>query len=1286
MTAKDRLRSGTVVEGRFLVESEAGAGGMGVVYRAVDRTTHELVALKLLTQRGEVDVSRFARERSILAQLGHPGIVRYVDHGRTAGGQAYLAMEWLEGETLAHRLRTQPLSIGKAVRVVRNAALALGAAHAAGIVHRDVKPANLFLVDGDVDRVKVLDFGIARRLDDESTTLTTTGTVLGTPYYMAPEQARGLRNVDARVDVYALGCVLFEALTGTRPFDHESLVAVLAAVLLEEPPSARERAHGIPATLDALVARMLSKRADARPKDGHAAADALEDVTLTGTEGAAKPSLAPPALTEREQRVVCVVLVGGASSASDSARTMVSGSDDLEGSIRSAVEALGASVVALADGSVVATVEEAGGASDQAARAARCAIAIREVAPTAAIAVSAARALVRGRAPVGEGVQRSADLLRASSSAEERARIRLDSVVAGLLDARFVVSKLGERHFLESSRRDPDSQRSRLGRAPSSFVGREREMSVLGLAFDEASEEPIARVALVTAPPGAGKTRLGAELMARLEARGARLLFAQGDALAASAPFWLAAELVRSGAGIADGEPLELRREKLSRMAEASASGIAGVRIATMLGELCRVPFPDDADDALLTARRDPVLRGDLERRAFEDWLEGESRIAPVAIVIDDLQHADRSSLALLDGALRHLAARPIFLVGLARPELEESFPGLFAEREPQRIPLARLLPRAARALVSRALGETSGDETIARIVDRGDGNPLYLEELARAVREGDDALPTSVLAMVESRLSVLDPETRRVARAASVFGLRAPVDGTRELVGRKAIDEHLRVLDQRDILGIDARATGAEAWVLFRQPLVREAAYAMLTEEDRLLGHRLAGEWLSQHAQVEPSVLAQHFERGGVGESAARHWGRAADQALSGDDLAGALDHARRGLVLAQSDAVRGPLLAAAALAHRWRAEYPAAFSQASAALSILTEGESAYFDAASTLLSAAAQLGRRDEATPLRDRLHALEVPLAQRPAQIVALCRAASHELATLDRAAFDRRMARADALFASLDRRDPLARAWIRTLRASAAFADGDLSAFVEGTSEAVISYELAGDARDACNQRVRLGNGLVSLGAPGRALAELEKALADAERMGLRLVIGYALQNLGHARALAGDRLGAESALARAIELGRALDDAILEAGARLYASDLAREHGQLATAMREAETALARTERIPGFSNVARATLSLALGHDPSRALEEAERAQRTLPSGTTEGEARIWLALATAQRALGDPAAGETAGEALRRVEERGARIAEGSWRESFLYRVPEHARLREIASPSRT
>ena len=205
--------SGTVVGRRFQLETLAGRGGMGSVWRALDHTTGTAVAVKLL--RGDDHVDRFLREALVLADLSHPHVVRYVQHGVTDDGDPFLAMEWLDGIDLARKLAQGPLEIAEALQLARTAAEALAAAHARGVVHRDIKPGNLFLPAGDVARLKVLDFGIAR-LQLASHAMTRTGMTLGTPGYMAPEQARGERDVDARADVFALGCVLFECLTGAR--------------------------------------------------------------------------------------------------------------------------------------------------------------------------------------------------------------------------------------------------------------------------------------------------------------------------------------------------------------------------------------------------------------------------------------------------------------------------------------------------------------------------------------------------------------------------------------------------------------------------------------------------------------------------------------------------------------------------------------------------------------------------------------------------------------------------------------------------------------------------------------------------------------------------------------------------------------------------------------------------------------------------------------------------------------------------------------------------------------
>ena len=202
------MRPGDIVGDRFELELSAGSGGMGEVFRARDRTTDATVAVKFLLDESAREVARFAREAQVLAELHHPRIVQYVAHDVTPTGEPYLVMEWLEGEHLLSRLLRGRLTVAESVALVTHVADALAAAHARGVVHRDLKPTNLFLEGHKIDRVKLLDFGIAHLRD--VTRMTQTGMLVGTPGYMAPEQARSGQAIDARADVFALGCVLFE--------------------------------------------------------------------------------------------------------------------------------------------------------------------------------------------------------------------------------------------------------------------------------------------------------------------------------------------------------------------------------------------------------------------------------------------------------------------------------------------------------------------------------------------------------------------------------------------------------------------------------------------------------------------------------------------------------------------------------------------------------------------------------------------------------------------------------------------------------------------------------------------------------------------------------------------------------------------------------------------------------------------------------------------------------------------------------------------------------------------
>jgi serine/threonine protein kinase len=276
---------GTVLAGRFQVERRAGRGGMGTVYKAADSQTGAAVAIKIVAGQGGSARERFQREAVLLAELAHPRIVRYVAHGTTPAGVPFLAMDWLEGEDLAERLARDPLDVDASLALVRWASEGLAVAHARGVVHRDIKPSNLFLVGGDPQAVKVIDFGVAR-VESGAVGLTRPGSSLGTVGYMAPEQADEAADVDARADVYGLGCVLFECLTGRPPFLGRP-AAVLAKVLSERPPTPSSLRPGIGPEIDALVGRLLAKSRADRPAD---ATELMRAIDALGGSSGHRPS------------------------------------------------------------------------------------------------------------------------------------------------------------------------------------------------------------------------------------------------------------------------------------------------------------------------------------------------------------------------------------------------------------------------------------------------------------------------------------------------------------------------------------------------------------------------------------------------------------------------------------------------------------------------------------------------------------------------------------------------------------------------------------------------------------------------------------------------------------------------------------------------------------------------------------------------------------------------------------------------------------------------------------
>jgi predicted Ser/Thr protein kinase len=280
---------GEVIAERYELEELAGSGGMSSVFRARDRLLERSVALKILHAHYAEDedtIERFRREARAVAQLSHPNIVTVIDRGEEDGRQ-FIVFEYIDGQTLKEIVEERgPLPVREAVELAIGVAHGLAFAHANGLVHRDVKPQNV-LLNGD-GKPKVTDFGIARSLDVAG--VTQTGTVLGTSHYIAPEQASG-QPVDAQTDVYSLGAVLYELLTGAPPFDGENFVSVALKHLHEPAPSVLERRPDVPLRLAAAVDRALSKQPWDRFPTMDAFAAELEAV-LAGLEQADPDSAA----------------------------------------------------------------------------------------------------------------------------------------------------------------------------------------------------------------------------------------------------------------------------------------------------------------------------------------------------------------------------------------------------------------------------------------------------------------------------------------------------------------------------------------------------------------------------------------------------------------------------------------------------------------------------------------------------------------------------------------------------------------------------------------------------------------------------------------------------------------------------------------------------------------------------------------------------------------------------------------------------------------------------------
>ena len=909
---------------RYRILDRLAGGGMGVVYRARDERLQRDVALKFLPSERVHDIGakeRFVHEARAAAGLDHPNICTIHEIGETADGQLFIAMPLYDGSSVSDRIAAGALRVEDAVDIATQVLDGLAAAAGHGIVHRDIKPANLILTTTGL--VKVVDFGLAKLQGAERTG---PGRRLGTVAYMSPEQARG-DNVDTRSDLWSVGVVLYEMLTGVRPFRGGTDDVILAAIDRADAEPIRQLRSNVPDSLATFVHRLLRREPGERFASAHAAAWALR---AAATEPSATASLTisdsvPP---EGERRAITVLActIDGLARAAE--KLPADGFAALQARLRNEI----ADSVLIHGGRVQEQSNESGialfglpvGHGDDPVRAARAALRIRtEVAAcggeagigeiNARISIATGNVVARGSQSgdldiTGEVVP----MVRSICALAARGRILVDdrtrrrllhmfdlrpvatgpAIIDGHppLDLFVVDCEIGT-----GSRFDSIAD-ERL----TAFQGRDEELGLLRRELRYA-QSGSGRLVVVEGDAGLGKSRLVYEFRKTLPENDTRFVFVRCHAHGAGTPYRPLAEALRA-----------LLRLPADAGADASARERASQRLLDidlslevylpLLLKVLGIPGGRFAGSEQID---EPEFRT-MAAEAIATTLTLAAGERSIVLVVEDVHWADAASLGALVRLNDLIGTSSLLAVLTSRPgphvDQLRSDSGV-------RLRLDPLAGPAARAVVASALRSNAVHPDLAEQIElRAGGNPFFIEELCAAFIEEDaarvvdgrailirkpDELPTpdSVHAVLAGRLDRLPLAERRMVRFASVFGsefrrsvLEAVWDGT---------DDFEATLEAVRGSGMIHKATVLpEPLFRFRHALIRDVAYAGLLEHQRRDLHRRVGEALEASTRGADSAgaLAAHFAN-------AEQWSKAIRYAREAGEAAAVLKEPRETL-----------------------------------------------------------------------------------------------------------------------------------------------------------------------------------------------------------------------------------------------------------------------------------------------------------------------------------------------------------------------------------------------------
>ncbi len=1282
---------------------------MGDVYRATDQETGRIVAVKVLRNgANEVERVRFQREIAVIADLRHPNIVEYIDHGSLPDGRPIYAMEWLEGEDLGRRQRHTPLGMKDAVEVIRRSAQAMAAVHARGIIHRDLKLGNIYFMAGRGLHVKLIDFGVVKLPGQDLAE--DKGAILGTPHFMAPEQARG-EEVDPRADVYSLGAALFRLITGRHVFETEHIIALLGRLVIEDPPNPMSMRFDVPEALDRVISQSIARKREDRFENAGELARALARVgelnndppNRDGSASAIRrthPAMPQPVVEpdrpkkeQAERRVVAAVLFDLGTAQLDPAT---------QASLR---EIIGedARIETLLGGRVVAGLGVTASHGDEALRAARAALFVTRALPSARAVVAVGHTIAtaekgrsRSTSLAGQALERAAAVLEATAPGTAR----VDAAAVATLSGRFVLHEEATGAVLV--REDPTGFGARLllGK-PTPTVGRDKELALLASLYDELIEEGSPRAALVTGPAGIGKSRVRQELLMRLEtgALPPEVLLLRGDPMSQGSSLSSFGRAMRALIGVHEGESLPAQVEKVKNHLNFRLPKQLRF-LSSFLAELFGVPFPDENDEPLRAARRSQQLMQSRTRMALEAFVRAQADLMPQILFIEDAQWIDETTIDLVDWLLGCPDLK-FAVYAFSRPEIEQRFPTLWGNRNATRLALPPLSRSASDKLVKVAMPGADGRQR-AGIVDRAGGNALFLEELVRATVSGQDELPLTVQALLQMRLDRMAKPVREVVRAASVLG---PVfwTGAVAMQCERDVTPELEELERSEVITRQpqSRISGEVEWT-FRQALLRDAAYATIIEEDLGELHREAATWLERKGHADLGLIAQHADAGEDFERAAVLYAGATRQAYSsGANLEIALDLAERGLDCGPEGALKAELLLAAARARipLGRLEDGVRAAEAAAELAPeLTQGGELWAEAQYLAATALILNGRSAEGDARASFALASENASRVSKPMRVTLMAARVRGLVDLERPQEALKLAE-EALTMARETQSNDALLRVLDARLFALMQMSDPSKVVENGPSAIDVADAAGDVVQATRARINTASSMNLIGLFEEARTLLVRAHGDARDRRMRILEAFALHNLGMAEA----RLGfVDRGVDMQHDAGRIADEtgaARLRIHARVYEAMLmlwrygqARSEGRVGTEASDLSSAQAlaafveaEVRAVPALSAVSR-FLSAAVAYSRGAVDDALAHARAALEihqrMPMEEWEELTHLTLIETLHVKGDAAEANKALEnAFQAVCDRARKIQRPEHRTAYLERIPEVERIVSMA-----